>query len=221
MAKLGVSILSEINKDYVQTTIDLVEQGVEWIHYDIMDGLFVPNKSFTVEQVKKCVDAAGEHFVDIHLMVNEPEMYSQKYLSFADQIVIHHEAMNYDDTKRLIGILQGETRKFKIGIAINPKTNVEQVYEYLSLVDYILVMSVVPGKGGQKFIPETVNKIRKLKKYIIKRNLKTKLGVDGGITGDNAKLIAHVGADVLISGSYITNNLTKNIKKFNNELKNK
>lgn len=219
MAKLGVSILSKLNEDYVKATIDLVEKGVDWIHYDIMDGLFVPNKSFTAKQVKECVDAAKSHFVDIHLMVNHSELHAQEYLSFADQIVIHHETMNYDDTKKLINILRGYVRKFKIGIAINPKTNVEQIYEYLPLVDYILIMSVEPGKGGQAFIPETLNKIRKLKKYIENRHLKTKLGVDGGITIENAKLVAHCGADVLISGSYITKNPTKaNIKKFNSEI---
>ena len=221
MAKLGVSILTEQGKDLAKTVNKIIDNGCDWIHYDIMDGRFVPNTSFTLDEVKSCVENTNKHFVDIHLMVNDPEYYINQYHIFADQITFHHETMNYDDTKKLINNIRGfGYRKIKIGIAINPKTNIEQIYEYLPIIDYILVMSVQPGKGGQKFIPETMNKIRKISKYIANRKLKTVIGVDGGVSIDNAKSLSYVGANVLISGSYITKNIRRNIKKFSKEIKN-
>ena len=218
MAKLGVSILSELNNDYIKTVKELIENGVERIHYDIMDGRFVKNTSFSFEQVEKCIKENKKHFVDIHLMVNDPEHYCDKFMGVADQITFHHEALNYKETKKLLNSLKQNKNVFKVGIAINPKTNVEQIYEYLPLIDSILVMSVVPGKGGQLFIPDSLNKIRKIKQYISKRNMKVSIEIDGGVNIDNCELIVKVGTDVLTSGSYITKNLKSNIKKFNKSI---
>ena len=187
------------------------ENGMKEIHYDVMDGNFVSNISFgntVLDSVKKI---KGIKY-DVHLMVADPEKHIEKYInSSVSGITWHHEAITYKENHKLIKNLKEWNPKLRLGISIKPKTNVEQVYEFLPLVDIVLVMSVEPGMSGQEFIPGSLQKIKKLKEYIKKMNLDTKIYVDGGVNDKTAKDCFDNGADVLIAGSYLFK--SKNVKK--------
>jgi len=204
MERLSASILGQDNK--VDLVNKLIDQGIKQIHYDVMNGTFIPNKhSLPFEQIREIVSNTKKHIVDIHLMITDPDREIQKIKDFADIMTFHYESESIDRMKKLFR----NNYNLPIGIAINPKTNVEQIYEFLYEVKHVLVMSVVPGKGGQSFIPETIDKIEKLKKYITDRKLDVKIQVDGGINNITAQEVFKAGADSVVSGSYLVNNLSK------------
>ena len=208
MERLSASILGQENK--VSLINKLIENGIKQIHYDVMNGTFIPNKhSLPFEQIREIILNTKKHIVDIHLMITDPDREIQKIKDFADIITFHYESESIDRMKKLFK----NNYNLPIGIAINPKTNVEQIYEFLHDIKHVLVMSVIPGMGGQTFIPETLQKIKKLKKYITDRNLNVKIQVDGGINNITSKNAFKFGADSVVSGSYLINNLDKDIIK--------
>ena len=173
--------------------------GANYLHLDIMDGAFVPNISFgppVIESIRK----KTKLFFDVHLMIKNPQRYIENFVrAGADCITIHVES-----TSRPKDALQRiKDHDMKAGIAISPATPASAVIPYLDLVDMVLVMTVEPGFGGQKMIPETLEKVRELKQYITEKGLKVDIEVDGGINEENAPLAIEAGANVIVAGSAI------------------
>ncbi len=199
MVKVSTSILS-IKDNLIDNIKKLNNTDTDFIHYDIMDGNFVPNKAFSfanIESINKYVTKP----LDVHLMVCNPEEYINFYKNLNPMyITIHYEINNYQKYINMI-----KENNIKVGISIKPNTPVEVLYEILDKIDLVLIMSVEPGKGGQKFIDDSLNKIQKLRKYIDSNNLTTVIEVDGGINDITSKQCIDNGADILVSGSYITN----------------
>lgn len=174
--------------------------GADWVHVDVMDGHFVPNITIgipVVESIRKATDLP----LDVHLMIEEPDRYVDDFArSGADYITVHAEAATH--LQRTLSHIRSLGKKS--GVALNPATPPEVLSYVLADIDLVLVMSVNPGFGGQKFIPTAVEKIRRLKEMFAEAGFsKTKISVDGGINRDTAPLVIEAGVDVLVAGSAI------------------
>lgn len=173
--------------------------GAEYLHLDVMDGIFVPNISFgqpVVKSLAKCTDMV----IDTHLMITEPIRYIEDFANAgSDIITVHVEAC--EDVKATLNKIK-ECGK-KVGLSIKPKTPVSAIYEYLPLVDLVLVMTVEPGFGGQKFMADMLPKCEELRDYAEKNNLDYEISVDGGVSAENAHLCVKAGANVLVAGSSV------------------
>lgn len=173
--------------------------GCDWLHFDIMDGLFVPSISFG-GPVLQCVGKIAEIPVDVHMMVTDPVRYVKRYAELgAARITVHSEAA--DDVEGTLEAIK--SCGIPAGLAIKPKTPVSEIEKYIPLVDMVLVMTVEPGFGGQPFMPETLEKIRQVRAFADRNCPELKIQVDGGINGKTALLVREAGANVLVSGSYI------------------
>ena len=203
MKEVSVSILNGENP--LKSTETLNNTSADYIHLDVMDGKFVNNSFLTPSEMVKVVEKTSKK-VDVHLMVNNPATYIKKLALYnISYITIHYEIKDYLSYLDMI-----KSYGFKAGIAIKPSTKVEDIYNILDKVSLVLVMSVEPGLSGQTFIPETKEKIDKLREEINRRGLNTRISVDGGI--NNLVLPQVSNADILVSCSYIWENLD-NIKK--------
>lgn len=175
------------------------ESEAEWFHLDVMDGRFVPNISFglpVVEQIRK----ATSKVLDVHLMIEEPEKYTEAFKAAgADRLSVHIEACPHLHRN----IQQIKQLGMKAGVAINPHTPIAQLEDIIADIDTVLIMSVNPGFGGQKFIPHTLHKIKQLKQMITAGNHNVLIEIDGGVTAENAGEIIAAGADVLVAGSNV------------------
>jgi ribulose-phosphate 3-epimerase len=175
--------------------------GAKWLHLDVMDGHFVPNISFG-PVVLASIAKVSNLFLDVHLMIAQPDKYADEFIKAGAKLISFHiEALKAPQVLKLIKHIKSS--KVKVGIAIKPKTDVSIILPYLKLIDLVLVMSVEPGFGGQKFMPLAVEKIKTIKNFIMKNKLKTLIEVDGGINLETAKLCAEAGVDVLVAGSYL------------------
>lgn len=171
----------------------------DWLHLDVMDGVFVPNISFG-QSIIKTMDGLTDKHLDVHLMIVHPEKYIESFREAgADSISVHYEAC--DHLHRVIG--QIKESGAMAGVALNPHTPVELLYDVLEDIDMVCLMSVNPGFGGQKFIYRTLHKIKTLRDKIIERNLDIRIEIDGGVGLQNAEVILQAGADVLVAGSAV------------------
>ena len=207
--KISPSILSADFSQLGNEIKRLEKGGADMIHVDVMDGHFVPNLTIGPPVIKVLRQFSTLPF-DVHLMISPVHKYIKDYAEAgADIITIHPEATeNIESSVSLIKKLNK-----KIGLSLNPDTSIEIIEKFLSSIDLVLIMSVYPGFGGQKFIPNIVNKIKKLKSIKEKQNLKFDIEVDGGINFDNSKLVVEAGANILVSGTTIFKNNNGNVKK--------
>ena len=192
---LSPSLLSADFGNLEQVLKDLEKAELSWVHWDVMDGLFVPNITFG-QHVIKMLRPKSKLFFDVHLMIEKPERYLEDFKKAgADMLVVHAEATNH------IQRTLAEIRRLgmQAGLALNPATPLNVCEYVLDDVDMILLMSVNPGFGGQSFIPATYEKIRKLRQMLGDR--KCHIQIDGGVTPENTKELCIAGADVLVSGS--------------------
>ena len=196
---LAPSILAADFKVLGQEMKKTEENGAEYIHFDVMDGMFVPSISFGMPVMASIHDAT-EQFMDAHLMIQEPIRYVEAFQKAgADLLTVHLEAC--EDVKATLDKIH--EYGMKAGISINPETDVKELMPYLEDADMILVMSVHPGFGGQKFIPETLEKIRAVRNMLNKKNLDTDIQVDGGIYVENVREVLDVGANIIVAGSAV------------------
>jgi ribulose-phosphate 3-epimerase len=207
--KISPSILSA---DFSQLGTEikrLEEGGADMIHVDVMDGHFVPNLTMGPPIIKALRKHTKLPF-DVHLMISPVHKYIQDYADAgADIITIHPEAT--EDLKSSIQHIKSLNKK--VGVSLNPETKIDLIIDLLSKVDLVLVMSVNPGFGGQKFIPGVLDKIKELKKIKDQKKLEFDIEIDGGINFDNNKLAIEAGANILVSGTTIFKNNNGNIKK--------
>lgn len=196
---LAPSILAADFKVLGQEMKKTEDNGAEYIHFDVMDGMFVPSISFGMPVMASIHDAT-EQFMDAHLMIQEPIRYVEAFQKAgADLLTVHLEAC--EDVKATLDKIH--EYGMKAGISINPETDVKELMPYLEDADMILVMSVHPGFGGQKFIPETLEKIRAVRNMLNKKNLDTDIQVDGGIYVENVREVLDAGANVIVAGSAV------------------
>jgi ribulose-phosphate 3-epimerase len=197
--------------------IALIEKaGAKMLHFDIMDGMFVPSISFGMP-VFKCIREATKLFTDVHMMVEQPQRYVEEIIKIgADMVTIHLEACDcVEETLAKIRSLGA-----KAGLAINPKTPVSELLPFMDKLDMVLVMTVEPGFGGQSYISECTDKIRQLRAIIDEKYPKVHLEIDGGVTVDNLVENIEAGADVIVAGSAIfKGDIEENVKSFLEKMK--
>ena len=187
----------------------LEDGGADMIHVDVMDGHFVPNLTMGPPIIKALRQYTNLPF-DVHLMISPVHKYIKDYADAgADIITIHPEAT--EDLKSSIEHIKSLNKK--VGVSLNPETKINLITDLLNEIDLVLIMSVNPGFGGQKFMPEVLDKIKELKKIKDQKNLNFDIEIDGGINFNNSKLAIEAGADILVSGTTIFKNNDGNIKK--------
>ncbi len=207
--QISPSILSA---DFSQLGVEikrLEEGGADMIHVDVMDGHFVPNLTIGPPVIKALRKHCSLKF-DVHLMISPVHKYIEAYADAgADIITIHPEAtQNLEESIKMIKDL-----KKKVGVSLNPGSKIELITEYLDKIDLVLIMSVNPGFGGQKFMPEVLDKIKQLKKIQQEKNLNFDIEIDGGINFENCKIAIDAGANILVSGTTVFKGNDGDIKK--------
>ena len=204
MVEISTSILSVQKEDATKHIYDLEVANTNYFHIDVMDGKFVENnteermRGYT-NQIKQISNLP----IDVHLMVEDVEKYVEEYMPYTPNIItFHYEACkNKEEVLKRISYIKDNGTK--VGLAINPNTLVEEIYEFLPLVHMILIMTVEPGKGGQKLIPETLEKVKKLNEFRNENNLEFDIEADGGINLETMPSIKQTGVDIAVVGSAI------------------
>lgn len=216
MVEISTSILNIKKEGAIKTLYNLETAKTDYFHIDVMDGNFVENNTNdTMLEYCEYLNSITNVPLDVHLMVADVEEYIKSYLVFEpNTITVHYEAAeDIDELKKWVKLIKDS--HCKAGVSIKPNTPVEEIYEILPYVHTVLIMTVEPGKGGQKLIPETIEKIRKLKKHIEENGLELDIEADGGINLDNVKKIIEAGCNIIVAGTAITNsnNYAETIQK--------
>jgi len=207
--QISPSILSADFSKLGSEIENLEKAGADLIHIDVMDGHFVPNITIGPDVINKLRKYTSLPF-DVHLMIAPVNEFIKNFaLAGADIITIHPEATN--DLAKTIEKIKSYNKK--VGISLNPETPIDKVLPFLNLIDLVLVMSVNPGFGGQKFIKKTLEKVKLLRKEIDSKKLKVKIEIDGGINFENAKMAREAGVNILVSGTTIFKENNGNLKK--------
>ena len=209
MVKIAPSILSA-NLMHMHDEIQSIDKnGSEYIHIDVMDGHYVDNLTFGANMVKS-IRPITQKVLDVHLMITPVKKYIDEYIKAGSDIIsFHPEADN--NSKDIIK--QIKSANLKAGIAVHPRVSISDIAEFLDLIDMVIVMTVIPGFGGQKFMHSEINKIIELANIRKERNLHYEIEVDGGINSETAQICKDANADVLVAGSYIFSDGKENYKK--------
>ncbi|MCI8832736.1 MAG: ribulose-phosphate 3-epimerase [Clostridia bacterium] len=218
MVEISTSILSVEKEKATRTFYDLETAHTDYFHIDVMDGKFVQNNTHELmKEYANTIKQISNIPLDIHLMTYNVKDYIEQYIDLEPNIITFHieSVESKEEAYEIIKFIKENNAK--VGISIKPNTKVEQIYEFLPYIHMILVMTVEPGLGGQKLIPDTLEKVKKLKQYIDENNIEIDIEVDGGIKLETAKMAKGVGANIIVSGSYIIK--SEDYKKTISELK--
>ncbi|QKT05588.1 ribulose-phosphate 3-epimerase [Mycoplasma sp. OR1901] len=196
------SLLNVKPEERLQMANTLIDEGIKWIHYDVMDGKFVENTAITVEEIKNINKNAKHHMKDAHLMVVNPYDYVEQLKNDVDILTFHYEAIE-NDLDKFNDFLTKNKHELKIGLAIKPDTPIDVIEEFLDRLALVLVMSVEPGKGGQKFIDSSLVKISQLKNIRLQNFYDFLIQVDGGINDLTGPQAFKKGADACVAGTFL------------------
>ena len=196
---ISPSILGGSFSNMEKIISELDQSKAEYIHFDVMDGDFVPNLTFGPQFISNLRTKTKKIF-DVHLMINRVNKFLDDYIKAGSNIITFHYEINEDLNKLIDKIKQN---RIKVGIALKPKTTCEEIKKYLHLVDQVIIMTVEPGFGGQTFLSDQVYKIESISKYIRENNLNVDIEIDGGINYETGKLCVDAGANILVAGSFL------------------
>ena len=218
MVEVSTSILSADRENSLGVFYNLEVAKTNYFHIDVMDGEFVENNTIElmqeyVGQIKQISNTP----LDIHLMVKDVKIFVNSYIPYEPNTITFHleDCENEEEAKEIIRYIHDN--HIKAGMAIKPNTSVEEIYKYLPYINSVLVMTVEPGKGGQKLIPETIDKVKKIKEYIESNNIDIDIEVDGGVNLENVEKLKEAGANIIVVGTAIIN--SKDYNKTIEEIK--
>lgn len=204
MIEISTSILTVEKENATKTFYDLEVAGTDYYHIDVMDGKFVEkNTEGIMYEYTNIIKQISSIPLDVHFMVEDIQTNIDKYMPFNPSIITFHYEACKNDEEVIKYINYIKANGIKPAISIKPNTSIETIKKFLPMLHMVLIMTVEPGKGGQKLIPETVDKVTKLKKYIEENNLDTYIEVDGGVNKDTIGLVKSAGADITVAGSAI------------------
>ena len=204
MVEVAASFLDAYKEKIIQTIYDLEVAGADYFHIDVMDGKFVEkDTSQIMKEYTEYIKQISTIPIEVHLMVEDVESYIKSYMALEPSTIIFHieACKNQNQVIEMMSLLK--QNHCKIGLCVSPKTDMNAIFEYIPYIHRVLVMTVEPGKGGQKLLPETISKIQDLNRYIYDNGYEVDIEVDGGINNETCKPVIEAGANILVSGSYI------------------